>query len=335
MILSRTPFRATLGGGGTDLPSYYEKHGGFLFAMGIDKYMYVAINTPVLDSKIRVHYTKIETVDRVDQLQHDLARETLKYLGIEDKIEISSLADLKAGASLGSSSCYTVALLAALRIQAREPLGMLELAEEAFAIEYQTLNMTVGKQDPYLAALGGMTVLEIAKDGSVRARDAKINAATLMDFLSNTHLYYTGIQGMATEVLSMQDRAMRSPDAANHEVVQESLHGIRELGYGILEAIETENYDNFGLLMDQHWDYKKVMSARINIPGIDELYTLIKQRFGVLGGKVSGAGGGGFFMVYAPDNHAELDEFMSKHGLTRMHYRLDTEGAKILTSSPN
>lgn len=333
MILSRTPFRVTLGGGGTDLPSYYQKHGGFLFAMGIDKYMYVAINTPVLDRKIRVHYTKIETVDRPDQLQHDLARETLKHLGIDEKIEISSLADLKAGASLGSSSCYTVALLAALRAQARNPLGMQDLAEEAFAIEYETLKMTVGKQDPYLAAFGGMTVLEIAKDGAVKVREAKINAATLMDFIANTHLYYTGIQGMATAVLSMQDRAMKNSTGANHEVVQESLHGIKEIGYGVLEAIETENYDDFGRLMDRHWDYKKMMSVKINIPGIDELYTLVKERFGVLGGKVSGAGGGGFFMVYAPSNHAELDEFMSKHGLTRMHYRLDTEGAKILTAS--
>jgi D-glycero-alpha-D-manno-heptose-7-phosphate kinase len=335
MILSRTPFRATLGGGGTDLPSYYEKHGGFLFAMGIDKYMYVATNTPVLDRKIRVHYTKIETVDNPGQLQHDLARASLQHLGIEEKIEISSLADLKAGASLGSSSCYTVALLAALRAQIRQPIGMQELAEEAFQIEYETLNMTVGKQDPYLAAFGGMTVLEIAKDGGVKVREAKINAATLMDFLANTHLYYTGIQGMATTVLKMQDRAMQNPDGASHEVVQESLHGIKEIGYGILEAIETENYDEFGCLMDKHWEYKKMMSPKINIPGIDDLYCLLKDRFGVLGGKVSGAGGGGFFMVYAPNHHAELDEFMQQHGLTRMHYRLDTEGVKILTTSPH
>jgi len=334
MILARSPFRITLGGGGTDLPSFYEEHGGLLFAMGIDKYMYVAINTPVLDSKIRVHYTKIETVDNVDQLQHDLARETLRSLGIQDKIEISSMADLKAGASLGSSSCYTVALLSALRSQIRQPVTALELAEEAFDIEHGILNMTVGKQDPYLAALGGMTVLEIGRDGSVEARDAKVSAATFMDFLSNTRLYYTGIQGVAAQVLETQDRAMRDPGSVNHDAVEESLLRIKELGYGVLEAIETENYDEFGHLMDRHWGYKKTMSARINIAGIDELYELLKQRFGVLGGKVSGAGGGGFFMVYAPSNHAELDEFMSKHGLTRMHFRLDTAGAKVLTSSP-
>jgi D-glycero-alpha-D-manno-heptose-7-phosphate kinase len=335
MILSRAPFRATLGGGGTDLTSYYEKHGGFLFAMGIDKYMYVATNPPVLDDKIRVHYTKIESVDEVGELKHDLAREALRHLGISKKIEISSIADLRAGASMGSASCYIVALLSALRTQLREPIGMQELAEEAFDLEYRTLNMTVGKQDPYLAAYGGMTVLEIERDGKVAVRNAKINAATLMDFISNTHLYFTGILGGVTEVLKYQDIAMRQENLPSHETVQDSLHAIKEVGYGILEAIETENYDDFGQLMDKHWGYKQAMSAKIGIPGIDDLYRLVKDRFGVLGGKVSGAGGGGFFMVYAPKNHAELDEFMGRHGLTRMHYRLDTEGVKILTSSPN
>jgi D-glycero-alpha-D-manno-heptose-7-phosphate kinase len=335
MILARTPFRATLGGGGTDLPSYYEKHGGLLFAMGVDKYMYVAINQPVLDRKIRVHYTKIEAVDNPRQLQHDLARETLLHLGVEEKMEISSLADLKAGGGMGSPSCYTVALLHALRAHLRQPIGLPELAEESFAITHGTLGMSVGKQDPYLAAFGGMTVLEIDKDGAVAVRNAKTNAATLIDFIANTHLYYTGIQGGADQVLRFQDHAMRDAGQPSHETVRESLHGIKEIGYGVLEAIESENYDDFGRLMDKHWDYKKLMSAKINIPGIDDLYRLLKERFGVLGGKVSGAGGGGFFMVYAPSHHAELDEFMTRHGLSRMHYRLDTEGAKILTSSPH
>ncbi|MCB9870754.1 MAG: hypothetical protein H6837_12920 [Planctomycetes bacterium] len=149
MILARAPFRTTLGGGGTDLPSFYERYGGFLFAMAIDKYVHVAVNPPVLDRKIRVHYTKIETVDHPDQLQHDLARETLKHIRLTEQIEISSMADLKAGASLGSSSCYTVALLKALRALRRDEVPLQDLAEEAFAIEHGKLGMTVGKQDPY------------------------------------------------------------------------------------------------------------------------------------------------------------------------------------------
>jgi D-glycero-alpha-D-manno-heptose-7-phosphate kinase len=330
MILTRSPFRATLGGGGTDLPSYYERHGGFVFSMALDKYMYVAINPPVMDKKIRVHYTKSETVDHPDQLQHELVREALLRQSILEKMEISSMADLRAGTGLGSSSCYLVALLRSLRAFKREPVGLQELAEEACDIEINKLKRPIGKQDQYMAAYGGMTVLDIAKDGLVTVRSAKINNATLMDFIANTHLYYTGIRGSVPEILRDQDSAMRRDTAPAHDVVEGSLHGIKELGYSTLEAIESENYDEFGNLMDKHWQFKKRLSPRISIPGIDELYSEIKSRFGVLGSKVSGAGGGGFFMVYAPKHHAELDEFMTRHGLTRMHYGVDWEGAKIL-----
>ncbi len=330
MILTRSPFRATLGGGGTDLPSYYERHGGFVFSMALDKYMYVATNPPVMDKKIRVHYTKSETVDHPDQLRHELVREALLRLSITEKMEISSMGDLRAGTGLGSSSCYLVALLKSLRAFKREPVGLQQLAEEACEIEIERLKRPIGKQDQYMATYGGMTVLEIAKDGSVAVRGAKINNATLMDFIANTHLYYTGIRGSVPEILRDQDSAMRQETAPAHEVVEGSLHGIKELGYATLEAVESENYDEFGNLMDQHWQLKKRLSSRISIPGIDELYTEIKERFGVLGSKVAGAGGGGFFMVYAPRHHAELDEFMTRHGLTRMHYGVDWEGAKIL-----
>lgn len=330
MILTRSPFRATLGGGGTDLPSYFERHGGLVFSMALDKYMYVAINPPVMDKKIRVHYTKIETVDHANQLQHELVREALLRLNMLEKMEISSMADLRAGTGLGSSSCFLVALLRSLRAFSREPVGLQELAEEACDIEINKLRRPIGKQDQYMATYGGMTVLDIAKDGTVAVRGAKINNATLMDFIANTHLYYTGIRGSVPEILRDQDSAMRQETAPAHDVVEESLHGIKELGYATLEAIESENYDEFGRLMDQHWQLKKRLSSRISIPGIDELYGEIKSRFGVLGSKVSGAGGGGFFMVYAPKHHAELDEFMTQHGLTRMHYGVDWEGAKIL-----
>lgn len=330
MILTRSPFRATLGGGGTDLPSYYARHGGFVFSMALDKYMYIAINPPVMDKKIRVHYTKSETVDHPEQLQHELVREALLQLSILEKMEISSMADLRAGTGLGSSSCYLVALLKSLREFKREPVGLQELAEEACDIEISKLKRPIGKQDQYMATYGGMTVLDIAKGGSVSVRGAKINKATLMDFIANTHLYYTGIRGSVPEILRDQDTAMREDTAPAHDIVEESLHSIKELGYATLEAIESENYDEFGNLMDKHWGFKKRLSPRISIPGIDELYAEVKTRFGVLGSKVSGAGGGGFFMVYAPKHHAKLDEFMTRHGLTRMHYGVDWEGAKIL-----
>lgn len=333
MILTRAPFRVTLGGGGTDLASYYERYGGFLFAMAIDKYMYVATNPPVLDRKVRVHYTKIEVVDRATDLKHELARECLGRLDLHEKMEVSSLADLRAGVGLGSTSCYTVALLQALRSYLDRPVGRQELAEEAYQIVHDRLGVTIGKQDPYLAAFGGMTVLEIEPGGAVAVREAAVNAATLPDLIANTHLYYTGILGGVSEVLRNQDIAMRDQQLPSHAAVRDALHAIKEIGQGCLEAIEGENYDRFGELMDEHWNQKRRLSAKIGIPGIDELYETVKERFGVLGGKVAGAGGGGCFMVYAPGRHEELDGFMERHGLTRMRYGLDGDGVCELARS--
>ena len=195
------------------------------------------------------------------------------------------------------------------------------------------LKKNIGKQVQYLAAFGGMTVLEIACDGRVQVRPARIRPNSLADFLANTQLYYTGVRRSAPDVLKDQDAAMRAESAPRHDVVQRALHAIKEIGYGILEAIESENYDEFGRLMDAHWQHKKTMSNRIAIPGIDEVYVETKERFGVLGGKVSGAGGGGFFMVYAPKKHAEVSRFLEERGLRRLHYGLEFEGAKVVSNS--
>jgi D-glycero-alpha-D-manno-heptose-7-phosphate kinase len=333
MIVSRTPFRITLGGGGTDLPSYYEHHGGFILAMGIDKYMHLAINTPLVDRRIRIQYTKSEVVRNPDELQHELAREALKRHRIFSRIEVSSIADLPAGTGLGSSSCYLVGLLHALRTYRGDLCSRQELAEEACDIELRVLRKGIGKQDQYLAAFGGMTVLEIARDGRVTVTPCRVNPATLPDFVANTMLFYTGVQRSAPDVLRDQDRAMRTPGSPEHEVVRDSLHAIAEIGFAVREALERDEYDQFGILMDRHWQHKKRMSAKITIPGIDSLYEEVKNRFGVLGGKVSGAGGGGFFIVYAPQRHAELNAFMRKAGLQRLPYGIEFEGTKIISNS--
>lgn len=333
MIVSRAPFRLTLGGGGTDLPSYYEKHGGLIFAMGIDKYMYVAINPPVVDNRIRVKYTKSETVAHPDELRHELAREALKRNKIFSRMEVTSMADLQSGTGLGSSSCYLVGLLSALRTYRCDVCTQKELAEEACDIELNALKQPMGKQDQYMAAFGGMTILEIDKQGEVTIRSARVNSSSLTDFLANTHVYFTGVQRRAAEILTDQDRAMKSDQGPNFKVVQESLHGIKQAGYGIIEAFESENYDTIGELMDEHWQLKKRMSPRITIPGIDALYAEVRERFGVLGGKVSGAGGGGFFMVYAPKNHLELNNFMEGNGLQRLNFGLEFEGCKVICNS--
>ncbi len=333
MIVTKTPFRVTLAGGGTDLPSYYERHGGMILAMGIDLHMYVSILTSQVDRRLRVQYTKTEVVDHPDQLQHELVREALKRYRIYSRMEVSSIADLPSGAGLGSSSCYMVGLLTALRAYRRTPCTKQELAEEACELEINRLKMPIGKQNQYMATFGGMTALEIDSAGGVVVREAKVNPSTLPDLLANTQLYYTGVRRSEPGILRDQDAAMRAEGSPRHDLVQGCLHGIKAVGYGILEAIEGENYDEFGRLMDQHWQHKRQMSPKIMIPGIQELYDNVKRRFGVLGGKVSGAGGGGFFMVYAPAQHAELAAFMQAHGLIRLNYGLDYDGARVVVNS--
>ncbi len=332
MIITRTPFRVTLGGGGTDLPSFYEKHGGFIFAMGIDKYMYVSINRPVVDRKIRLHYTQSEVVDHVSQVRHELVREALKFHEIEDALEISSMADLPAGTGVGSSSCYLVGLLAALHQYRRDYVSLEALAEEACHIELSVLGKGIGKQDQYMAAFGGLTVLEIEPDGSVDVRPVSLSGGALANFLAHTHIYYTGLVRDAVEVLADQNGAMRTTLADKRSTVEDSLCAIKDLGYRILEAIHTENFDDWGLLLHEHWVNKKRMSSKISVSRIDALYDEVRERFGVLGGKIIGAGGGGFLMLYSRDDSRRLEEFMLSQGLPRLSYRIENEGVKVVAN---
>lgn len=331
MIITRTPFRVTLGGGGTDLPSYYEKHGGFIFAMGIDKYMYVSVNPPGVDRKIRLHYTQSEVVDHVSEVRHELAREALRFHGIDDAMEISSMADLPAGTGVGSSSCYLIGLLAALHQYRREHVSLQTLAEEACHIELEILKKGIGKQDQYMAAFGGLTVLEIGRNGEVAVRPVCMAKGASDAFVGSTHIYYTGLVRDAVDVLSHQNSAM-SANGTQRTAVEDSLHSIRDLGHKIREAIETEDFDRWGQLLHEHWQNKKRMSNRISIGWIDELYDDVRSRFGVLGGKIIGAGGGGFLMLYCSNHPRRLEEFMASRGLPRMHYRLEHEGVRVVAN---
>ena len=330
MIVTRTPFRVTLGGGGTDLPSYYSQHGGFIFAMGLDKYMYVVVNRPTVGTKVRLHYSQSEVVDHVSQLRHELAREALRAHGIDRAFEVGSIADLPAGTGLGSSSCYLVGLLNALHHDRRDYVPLQSLAEEACHIELDILKQPIGKQDQYMAAYGGLTVLEIAADGSVAVRQLRPSSSDVADFVAHTHIYYTGSERDAREVLSDQDQAMQRKDSADHARVADSLHRIKDLGYRILEAIEASNFDRWGELLDEHWQSKKKLSAKVSLRKVDEVYEEVRQRFGVLGGKIIGAGGGGFLMLYCPGHRAQLERFMEEQGMPRMHYTVEPEGTKVV-----
>lgn len=328
MILTRTPFRITLGGGGTDLPAFYAKHGGHVVALGIDKYMYVALNVPYVDRKIRLHYTKSETVDHVDQLQHELAREALKRHRIQDGVEIASLADLPAGTGLGSSSAYLVGLLNAIRAYRAKPAPFEDLADEACRIELETLAKPIGKQDQYMAAASGLTELIIARSGAVTVNRIVLPGYAVSDLVSKTHLYYTNVQRTATEILREQTTAL----AQGTGNVEADLLEILDIGRRIGIAMRAADFDTFGSLMHEHWTAKKRLSGNVTVPAVERLYDHVRAEFGVLGGKVAGAGGGGFVMLYCPNNGARLTEFMASQGMERLTYSAEFEGSKVLTN---
>lgn len=327
MIVTRTPFRITLGGGGTDLPAYYRHRGGFVFAAAINKYMVINLNRPVVDDLVRVKYTRTEIVPHRDQLEHDIAREALRLVGIERGVEIVSMADVPAGTGLGSSSCYAVGLLNALHTLQRRPLGPADLAEEACQLEIEILGKPIGKQDQYLAAFGGLTVLEIAPDGCVAVRPARVSEETLEELRRNMLLFYTGTERNALDILAEQSRAA----AAARDGVLSSLDRIKEMGWQILEWIEAGDLTSFGLALDRHWQMKKRLSTKVSNPRFDALYELARAH-GALGGKLSGAGGGGFFLFYTERRHQQLREAMRTAGLREMRYGFDFEGSKVLVN---
>jgi D-glycero-alpha-D-manno-heptose-7-phosphate kinase len=329
MILTRTPFRITLGGGGTDLPNFYRKHGGYVLAMGIDKFMYVAFNVPYADRKVRLHYTESETVDRVEDLRHELAREALLAHGIHDAVEIASVADLPAGTGLGSSSCYLVGLLAAIRAYLLRPSSVEDLADEACRIELDVLRKPIGKQDQYMAAAGGLTEIHIAPDGTVRLERISLPSYAIADFVANTHLYYLNVQRKTTDILADQSSAMRAGPSA----VEDNLLRIRDIGYQIGDAIRAANFDRFGELMHAHWLAKKQLSGKVTVPVVEQLYDHVREEYGVLGGKVVGAGGGGFLMLYCPHDSKRLTRFMEQQqGMSRLTFAAAFEGSRVMAN---
>ncbi|HTS13123.1 MAG TPA: hypothetical protein VMH00_13490 [Candidatus Limnocylindrales bacterium] len=325
MIITRTPFRLTLGGGGTDLPSFYRHHGGFILAVGIDKYMYVNINTPIVDDKVRIRYTSTEIVDSVEEIEHTLAREGLRHFGIQNGIEIDSIADIPAGTGLGSSSCYMVGLLNGLHTLTQRQACAELLAEEACHIELEVLKKPIGKQDQYMAAFGGITMLEIDPGGKVHATRLDLEVDLVEALENNLLLFFTGETRNATTILAHQDQSTKRRDG----VVVSSLLEIKDIGIEIRDSIAKGNLTRLGELMDIHWQSKKRLSSGITNPQIDAWYELAKSH-GAIGGKISGAGGGGFLMLYCEDRKAELREAMRKAGLRELHFRFDFEGSKVI-----
>jgi D-glycero-alpha-D-manno-heptose-7-phosphate kinase len=325
MIITRTPFRITLGGGGTDLPAYYSRHGGFVLSAALNKYMFIYLNTPIVDDLVRVKYSKSEMVEDVSDLQHTLCREALRLFGIRRAIEVISMADVPAGTGLGSSSCYLVGLLNALHTLSRQPVSRQELAEEACHIELDLLQKPIGKQDQYLAAFGGITALHIDRGGKVDVESINPAPECLENLESRIVLFYTGLSRSTEDILAGQTRDLQADSSA----VASYYSQIKEIGLEIYTHLKRGNVRRFGEMLDQHWQAKKKLGAGIANPRIDRLYDIARAN-GALGGKISGAGGGGFFLFYAEEGKQELRCAMQAEGLREMRFRVDFEGSKIL-----
>jgi len=325
MIVTSTPYRITLGGGGTDLPSFYREYGGFVLAVGINKHMFLNVNTPILDDLIRIRYTKTEIVSRIEEVSHTLARAALEHFGIKNGIEIDSIADIPAGTGLGSSSCYLVGLLNALHALTQKPVSPEKLAEEACHIELDLLRKPIGKQDQYMAAFGGLTVLNISKNGKVDVQYLSPSPDIVEELENNLLLFYTGGVRDATAILQQQDDATKKQDSS----VIGSLTAIKDIGMEIASVIEAGNLRRFGELMDIHWQTKKRLSTGVSNANIDAWYELAKRN-GAIGGKIAGAGGGGFLMLYCEEGKARVREALRRAGLRELSFRFEFEGSKVV-----
>jgi len=292
VIFSRAPLRISLGGGGTDLPSYYRDHGGFLVSGAIDKYAYMLTHT-TFQRRYRMKYAELEEVEDVSQIRHPILRESLRRHWCGSPVEIASVADVPAGTGMGSSGAYTVCLLKGLARARHTAITPGELAESACEIEIEILGEPVGKQDPYVAAHGGICAYTFHSDGSVEVEPLEIDPAALRRMRDHLLLFYTGEARAASNMLADQDARSR----AGEKRMLENLHHTKELGLLSRELLRDGRLDEYAELMHQHWEHKRERSPGMSDERIDGLYTLARRN-GVIGGKLVGAGGGGFLLLY-------------------------------------
>jgi D-glycero-alpha-D-manno-heptose-7-phosphate kinase len=320
MIITRSPLRISLGGGGTDLPSYYQKHSGFLIAAAIDRYVCITLHQTFVPDLI-IKYSKLERVAHADDVQHPIIREALNVTGITGQgLEITSMADIPAGTGLGSSGSFTTALLKALHSYKRNFVHPRELAEQACEIEINRLGEPIGKQDQYIAAYGGLTCFQFSPSGHVDAWPLRISSETLYNLEDNLLLFFTGYSRSASSILKEQDDRSKQRDQG----MVDNLHFVKELGYQSKEALESGDLVRFAELMKVHWEHKKKRSGSMSNGQINEWYELALAN-GALGGKLIGAGGGGFLMFYAEEK-ANLRRAMAGAGLREVRFRFDFEG---------
>jgi len=324
MIIARSPLRISLGGGGTDLPSYYREHEGFLLAAAIDKYVFVTVMKPFTPG-IFLKYSNLEHVRLIEEIKHPIIREVLAMEELEvPQVEITTLADIPSGTGLGSSGSFTTALIKAVYAHQRKLILPQDLAELACHVEIDRLQEPIGKQDQYIAAYGGLTCFTFHKDNRVTAKPLKISQETLHDLEDHLLLFFTGFSRSAGGIL--KDQKVRTQK--NDNEMLKNLHYVKELGLRSREALESGNGEGFGKIMHEHWEHKKKRSGGMSNPKIDEWYEL-GMKNGAVGGKLVGAGGGGFLMFYAEDRQ-RLRQAMTQAGLEEVRFRFDFEGTKIV-----
>jgi D-glycero-alpha-D-manno-heptose-7-phosphate kinase len=321
MIISRTPLRITLAGGGTDLPEFYSKFGGSVVSMAIDKYIYIHFKRNILDNFVRLRYLQNEEVTNSNKLSNERARCVLQKFKIYNKCEITSVGDLPSNTGLGSSGSYLVGLINAIQKYSNLNMSKQEIAELACDLEINTLGEPVGKQDQYIASYGSIHKFDINNDGNVSP--SKVNISNVNEFIENIRIYYTGLQRSASEILHDQKK--------DHKKFNSNLQKIQDIGLKMLDTLINNNFDDYGLLLNDHWTYKKSLSASVSNNVVDSIYDDLIERKLILGGKIIGAGGGGFLLVYAPKNrHKFLDQQMEIIGYPRLNYTIDNYGTSIV-----
>ncbi len=325
MIITKTPLRISIGGGGTDLPSYYSQHEAFFISAAIDKYVYISLHRTFRPNYI-IKYSSLEEVETVDEIQHPIVREAFRSHDIGANIEMVSMADIPSGTGLGSSGSFTVGLLRALFASKRQHVSSYALAEEACSIEIEKLKEPVGKQDQYIASFGGITCFHIDKSGKVEVSPLRVSQTTLHDLEDNLLLFFTGYCRSASGVLADQKQRSEGGDQS----MISNLHSIKEMGFQIKGCLEAGRTGEFGELMHEHWQRKLARGGGISLASINEWYDIGKSN-GAVGGKLIGAGGGGFLLFYAHDRSA-LRKAMAEVGLKEVRFSFCFEGSSVLQS---
>jgi D-glycero-alpha-D-manno-heptose-7-phosphate kinase len=328
MIITSSPLRISLGGGGTDLPSYYREHTGFVISAAINKYVYITLHETFVE-EIIVKYSKMEVVHSPDEIRHPIVREALKLVGVNGHphLEITSMSDIPSGTGLGSSGSFTTALLRALHCLQKHSVPARELAEQACHIELDLLGEPIGKQDQYIAAIGGITCFTFHPDGSVDAEPLRLSPETLHTLEDNLILFFTGFTRNAADILKDQDSRSKQKDPS----MLDNLHFIKQLAVESKAAFESGDLRRFAELMHVHWEHKKRRTEGMSNPQIDAHYELGRAN-GAMGGKLIGAGGGGFLMFYTEDK-TRLRRVMTREGLQEVRFRFDFAGSQVIVQS--